>query len=209
MLIIGDIHRNYPEYLNLLARFPGEASIQIGDFGIFQEEHNIDDKMPEDAWFFRGNHDNPALCHESSHYLGDFGFVEIGGVKVFFVAGGFSLDYFMRKEGISWWPDEQLSPEQLDAAFDLYVKVKPDIVLSHDAPGVASAWMLRQVSAHKPYELTRTDKVLDDMFAAHQPKQWFFGHWHIDWIGQIGRTNFQCLAELSWVRIDAQLEEAA
>jgi hypothetical protein len=207
VLIIGDIHRNYPEYLSLLARFPGEASIQIGDFGIFREEHNIDDKMPEDAWFFRGNHDNPELCHESSHYLGDFGYVTVGGVNVFHVAGAYSIDQFWRTEGVSWWRDEEMSVQTLNRVFDLYLEIKPDIVLSHDGPKQATDAMLSTVSAHKEYIPTRTDQALSAMFAAHQPKQWFFGHWHIDWVGQIGRTQFRCLPELGWAQIGN--EEAA
>lgn len=201
MLVIGDIHGKHNEYLQLLARFPDEASIQIGDFGF---GFRTFPDLPEDAWFFRGNHDSPDLCRENPNYLGDYGYREIGGVKVFFVAGAWSIDQYRRVEGVSWWRDEEMSVAELGKAFDLYLDIKPDIVLSHDGPKQATDAMLRDVSAHKPYMPTRTDQALSAMFAAHQPKQWFFGHWHIDWCGQIGNTTFRCLPELGWAQIESQ-----
>jgi hypothetical protein len=46
VIIIGDIHGKTSEYVNLLKQFPGESSIQIGDFGVGFRGVNIPD-LPE------------------------------------------------------------------------------------------------------------------------------------------------------------------
>lgn len=207
MLIVGDIHGKTKEYQALLARhkdrLPYESSIQLGDFGVGFVP--IPPDLPENAWFIRGNHDDPTGCKLSSHYLGDYGYKEIDGIKIFYISGAWSIDRAMRVEGISWWRDEEMSVAELSKAFDLYYEVKPDIVISHDGPGQATRKMINQYRVVNDYGLTvhdtKTGYALGAMFTAHEPSKWFFGHWHDDWKSKIGKTTFQCLNELSTVMI--------
>jgi len=116
----------------------------------------------------------------------------------------------------------------LNKAFELYVKSKPRIVATHEAPTKAAFSMLTDVmierSAHdnltnvpnkgEEYEYykakmgcvnTRTSQVLQQMFDVHEPEYWVFGHYHVTREFNIGRCNFQCLAEL--VNMEITLDE--
>ncbi len=204
MLVVGDIHAKYQEYLHLLKRYAGVSSVQIGDFGIgFVPVPEI----PDNAWFFRGNHDNPELARQHPNYLGDYGVRIMDGIKFFFVSGAWSIDQRMRIEGRDWWPEEELSIPELNASLDLYIEEKPDIVLTHDGPNVATDLILNRFSLHKTKPIpTRTTQALDAMWEAHQPKKWIFGHWHINWKQQIENTQFRCLAELGWCELNKKEE---
>jgi hypothetical protein len=46
---------------------------------------------------------------------------------------------------------------------------------------------------------TRTGQALQAMLDFHQPKFWFFGHWHKTMQYKYGDTNFHCLGELDYV----------
>lgn len=201
MLVIGDIHGKYTDYLKLLYRYHGEPSVQIGDFGF---GFGPVPGRPKDSWFFRGNHDSPDEARQDSHYLGDYGIREIDGVKFFFLGGAWSIDWRGRQPGVSWWFDEELSQQELDRAIALYSEVRPDIVLSHDGPNQATELLVSLVPVHKPLTPTRTGEALTKMYEIHQPAQWIFGHWHARWARTIGRTDFRCLAELGWCQIHGE-----
>jgi hypothetical protein len=217
MILIGDIHGKVGRYKALLNklkyRFPGESSIQLGDFGIGFPELRRDGKakipyvveqapvLPGGSWFFRGNHDNPAVCRTSPNYLGDFGYRQFDGLyNAFFAGGAWSTDGDWRVQGVSWWPDEQLTSSQMNEAFDLYVKVKPELVLTHDCPLIAAESLMSRHSKTRGGR-TSTAVFLNALYEEHQPAQWFFGHWHVDWRRKIGRTQFRCLPELAWTRV--------
>jgi hypothetical protein len=44
---------------------------------------------------------------------------------------------------------------------------------------------------------SRTSLALQEMFEAHQPSAWYFGHFHINREFLIGETKFRCSAELA------------
>ena len=200
MIVIGDIHGKYQEYRNLLKRYEGQPSVQIGDFGYGFGPVPI---FPETAKFFRGNHDSPEECRKSPNYLGEFGVRKMDGVEFFFVSGAWSIDWQMRIPERSWWPDEELSIPQLNEALDLYVKIKPEIMLTHDGPNVSTDVILNSMSVHKTKPIpTRTTQALDAMWEAHKPKKWIFGHWHVNWRRQIEGTDFRCLGELGWCEVN-------
>ncbi|PWJ12118.1 hypothetical protein [Jannaschia seohaensis] len=105
MRIIGDIHGRRDLYARALAG--AKESVQIGDFGMgFIPEEDLA------TWpggpghkFFRGNHDDPALCRAHPAHLesGPYG-------NLFVVGGGWSIDREYRTPGVTWWPDEELPP---------------------------------------------------------------------------------------------------
>jgi len=201
LLVIGDIHGNVASYLKLLNRYKGEPSVQLGDFGIGFLGDGPLPPLPDNAWFLRGNHDNPEAARSHPNYLGDFGLKKIGGVSVFFVSGAWSSDQWWRTEGVNWWRDEELSLVELQTAIDLYAQIKPDIVLSHDGPDAAIEALHSGGFVHKDLIPTRTGQALNAMLETHRPKKWIFGHWHTRFRKQIGGTEFRCLPELGWCHI--------
>lgn len=198
--IIGDVHGNTVSYQNLVAVLPeGEASIQVGDMGIGFPGRTLY-PMPDRHKWFRGNHDNPEKCRKTTNYLGDYGYLP--EYDLFWLAGAYSIDREWRIQGETWWVDEQLSFEELYKAFDLYEAKKPKYVLTHECPSsIGNALLADQFGPYFQAKVgcvtSRTSQALENMFRFHQPKEWVFGHYHVDKQIESNGTLFTCVAELS------------
>lgn len=198
--IIGDVHGKADSYQKIVRRLPeGEASIQVGDMGIGFPGVGLH-KMPDHHKWFRGNHDNPEKCRQTTNYLGDYGYLP--EYDLFWLAGAFSIDRAWRIEGTSWWNDEELSFDDLYKAADLYDQVKPKYVLTHECPSSIGIALLAELQG--PYFAakgdccdSRTSQALEALFQSHQPKEWVFGHYHVDKQLMSKGTLFTCVSELS------------
>jgi hypothetical protein len=212
--IIGDIHgklSRMQELLNIDTPYSApeiERSIQIGDYGIGFDTWS-DQRMRDfqvsypDHRFIRGNHDDPAACKKMSGYIAD-GTIED---RTMFVGGAWSIDHGFRTIGIDWWDDEQLSQAQFDIIKKTYDRVRPDVMITHDAPIDISDDMfiktgLAMGGQNAKQIPNRTNTNLQAMLDIHQPKFWFFGHWHHNVIYDRGDTRFICLGELQWLDFD-------
>lgn len=216
ILIVGDVHGKIGGYFDRLDAFLDRNkhdladlySVQIGDFGFkdtyrqrakqFGRSHKYD---MENHKFFGGNHDEYPIP-DWAGALGHFG--EVPYVpNSFFVRGGKSIDEEARTAGYDWWPEEQLNWKQSKQALERYISLEPKHVFSHDAPQVVAG----QIFPAKNHNPTNTGKLLQEMFDAHQPKTWTFGHWHKTKSMAVGDTLFQCLDELetSVLEIDSNL----
>jgi Calcineurin-like phosphoesterase len=212
---IGDVHGMTERYQKILRRrFAGQQTFQLGDMGVgFPTAvkgnpgslkgglHPHIMGGGNHRWI-RGNHDNPAVAPLLTErgYAGDFGYDP--RFELFWVGGAYSIDRENRTMGFDWWPDEELSYTQLQAAIDLYLEKKPKIVASHEAPSEAAKMLLLQLAVgFRPEKLassmSRTSEALQWMFDQHRPQEWVFGHYHIDksWVWK--GTKFTCVNELS------------
>lgn len=183
IIVIGDIHGSTHTYQKFIERLPaGQRTVQIGDMGIGFKGVGLS-KMSENHTWFRGNHDDPTKCRKNPNYRGDFGYDPNTGI--FHVAGAWSIDRAYRTEGISWWADEELSYEELDAAVELYRFTHPRFILSHEAPAKAANTLLQSMcgayfAAKGECANSRTGQALQIMLDYHSPEQWVFGHYHLD-----------------------------
>jgi predicted phosphohydrolase len=192
MRILGDIHGQRQDYFKLIEGI--DQSIQIGDLDFNYDWLNVVD--PKRHRFFTGNHDCNELAYKSPHNLGDFGVVP-GWEKAFFIRGGFSIDKVNRIPGIDWWADEQLSWEKLDEALELYKKVQPEILLSHEC----SLDMVSKITDGRvavaygfpPVIDTPTNITLQRMLNAHKPKMSLFAHYHRDFDKVIDGVRYVCI----------------
>lgn len=197
--IIGDVHGKTGAYKRLVRDMaPGQRSIQVGDMGLGFSGVVLHE-MPDDHKFFRGNHDDPAKCRASNHYLGDYGFLPED--NLFYIAGAFSIDRAWRVEGESWWPDEELSYPKLWAAVKFYEEVKPKYVISHECPTAAAITLLSDMigpyfDAKKDCANSRTSQAMQTMFESHRPSEWVFGHYHVSKSFEMFGTKFTCVPEL-------------
>lgn len=205
--IIGDVHGKWPEYYKLLKKIDGH-SIQLGDMGVgFSRGKQYPEVQDRRHRWFRGNHDNPEICYECPNYLGDYGYIEED--NIFWLAGAFSIDYMWRTPGRSWWADEELSCPELEKAIALYKEKKPKFVISHDAPKEAAIWMLtKTIPGFRPEKMdcatSRTSEALQLMHDFHKPKEWIFGHYHVDVSFEWKETKFTCVNELSTYELETQ-----
>jgi hypothetical protein len=201
--IIVDVHGKHLDYYRIVK--DADASIQVGDLGFNYKvldylDHNKHIVIP-------GNHDNYDLVEDYEHILDGYGNYHHYGLDFFFVRGGFSIDWGYRQQREllgdpkSWWKEEELSYSQLQNAIDLYTVEKPDIVVSHECPRsivkhITDGRVLKSFGYNPETFTTRTSEALDRMFEIHQPKQWFFGHYHRSLDKTINGTRFHCLKEL-------------
>ena len=200
---IGDIHGKTDRLLRKLKTLSPHVNVlQLGDMGLGFTDHHLP-RLDNNFKFIRGNHDSPEECAKHPNYAGEFGMWE----GVFFLGGAYSIDHAWRKEvnklghnGLVWWPNEELSPEYLEQAFQLYIRVRPRVVATHEAPSDVAKHLINSLS-FREYKLecttSRTSKALQRMLDAYQPEYWFFGHYHIDWKYEDKGTKFQCLNELA------------
>jgi hypothetical protein len=190
--LIGDVHGKYKRYHEIIReqdRHP--YTIQLGDFGF--DYSTLDNVDPKNHKFIGGNHDNYDKVIVVPHYLGDFGYTTLNDVDFFYYRGAWSIDQIYRTIGIDWWEQEQVNIEGFMKARELYRQIKPDIVLTHDCPESVTPYLLPPGS--RIFQ-QNTGWALQELFNIHQPKRWFFGHYHRSWNMNISGTDFRCLNEL-------------
>jgi hypothetical protein len=206
--LIGDVHGKHKQYLEVIHNV--EYSLQVGDFGF---NYNILNNIsPLNHRIIAGNHDNHDICNDWPHFLPKFGYSILGGISFFHVQGAFSIDWRERVEydqlnnTKSWWENEELTYRELEEAVDFYENIKPEIVVSHEAPrsvadyfGKASA--LIQFGYNPNTFTTRTSEALDAMLKIHRPFIWAFGHYHKTREITEEKTRFICLDELNYLDI--------
>lgn len=203
---VGDVHGKFGQMKTLLK--DRENVIQVGDLGIgfkyFSEQEGMvkfsvnppyDFMVKNNIRFIRGNHDNPDVCKGNSQWIKDGHTEEHNGVKFMFVGGAWSIDWQYRKEGFSWWKDEELSMEEFQSIIDKYVEYRPDVMITHDFPESAIMEIFIK-GTHKPLYRSRTGQALDAMFKQHAPKLWIGGHWHERAVKELCGTKFLVLEEL-------------
>ena len=123
-----------------------------------------------------------------------------------FIGGAVSIDKAWRREGYSYWPDEECSMTDLYQFVDKYVEVRPEIMVTHECPEDLAKVMVQHVRNDKlnPEWSSRTRQAFQSMWSCHSPRLWIFGHWHWHFEAVVGDTRFICLPELAHVDIDTK-----
>lgn len=199
MYIIGDVHGKIPAYNQLIAGL--DYSLQLGDMSFRYDQIQAGPNHK----FFGGNHDNYDIIHFAPNYIGKrFGTVKLDK-EVFIVEGAFSIDIayrlleYSKNQIKSWWPQEELSFEEMNKCLKLYKRVKPDIVVTHTCP-TSIEQLIGNPRTLQQYGLdnftSKTNELLQCMLDVHRPSVWVFGHFHTSWNKSIGGTEFRCLNEL-------------
>lgn len=186
MTIIGDVHGKVYAYKEITDRC--ESSICVGDFGFKSEWDWHTRNIVGDHLINMGNHDYIPYVNEHKASTKDWNFYPEN--SIFTVRGAWSIDRMYRTEGVDWFPNEELSYQRGLECFDEYLKVKPEIVVSHDCPHQIRKYLfdIKQKS--------NTSNLLQAMFNEWKPKIWIFGHHHRSDKCKNGRTRFICLSEL-------------
>lgn len=129
------------------------------------------------------------------------GFVTLGGVKHVFCGGARSTDRGPGSEMYEgkriWWPQEAPSREDLEKFHSSLEAVKPDVVITHEAPLVVPVWRVERESDPTSRGFETIYRLVD-----HKPKYWFFGHHHILEKWTDGDTTFACtgINGTAWIR---------
>ncbi len=204
--VTGDTHANIDIGKLSTKKFPQQKTltkkdyvIVCGDFGLVWDAS--DREMKWQKWlgnkrfttlWVDGNHENydalklipvtkkfgglvqkiaPSIYHLCRGCVFD-----IDGSKFFVMGGASSHDKEYRTEGISWWPEELPSMEEMErgiAALDA-CNWQVDYVLTHCAPRSI------QTAIASWYENDSLTSYLERVRTDLQFKRWYFGHYHID-----------------------------
>lgn len=157
-----------------------------------------------------GNHDNHErfdALPTAEKYGADVGVIDehifhlrrgriyiINGKKYFIFGGALSIDKEYRTLGISYWPGELPTREQMDFAYNTLEEhgYFVDYVVTHTAP--------RRILNEMGFRLDKIDPAkyndptalfLDSLYAQMTWDRWYFGHMHKDvWVDD---GKFRCL----------------
>ncbi len=177
--------------------------IIAGDCGLLWEVEVANDfrrflaDLPFTVLFIDGNQDDHwalALLSTVQKFGADVGHVErdvyhlrrgriytIGDKTWFCFGGGISIDKAMRKEGISWWPEEIPSKEEFQLGMRNLIDhdMQVDVVLTHTAP--RSVLLDASFAVHSAKVNDPTAFMLDAYKEAGlKCDRWFCGHFHRD-----------------------------
>lgn len=221
MRIVSDVHGNLKRYKSLAEG--SNFSLQIGDLG-FTYTYK---KLLADAGFdvsrhkfFMGNHDDfdftkraldaDTMIRFQEFNLGDYGMRSHGGLDFYIVQGAFSVDWRFRTLGVDLYVNEELDPRLYDDIVESFAQAKPDVVFTHECPHsvgyggltpLKTPDLLVRLGYNFETFTTKTGVLLQRMFEAHQPREWYFAHYHLDWTDTINGTRFRCIAENGYVDI--------
>ena len=186
--------------------------IILGDSGICWDDGPQDARvkqilqdLPVTTLFIDGNHDNHELLAEypvtqwhggKVHEIDD-GIIhlmrgqvyEICGETFFTFGGAMSIDKDERAEGISWWPEELPSPEEIYEAKENLENVDyhVDYILTHTGPADILEEMGYQVYDGAEELMNFFDDLQNDL----EFGDWYFGHMHHDQ----HLENWHCIME--------------
>lgn len=209
LLVIGDIHGEYNRYKKIIydADKLYIKTLQLGDMGFSYKELRIYGIDSIHHKFFGGNHDNYDIIEVYQHNIGNWGLYNHGFIDFFFIRGGFSIDKQGRTPGKDWWKKEELSYKEMRMCFDLYKKIKPKIMITHEAPCFLSRLLGdRNMLISWGYDpdtfCSNTGKLLQACFDVHKPRLWIHGHLHKSNRMVMDGTSFISLAPMETFLIE-------
>ena len=188
--------KQFPEQKDLTR---DDYLIILGDFGLYWHEDReyaywrkwLQEK-PFTVLWVDGNHENhdwiarmPVSEWHGGHVHADGNIIHlmrgqiyyIDGKRFFVMGGAASTDKEHRQDGISWWPQEVPSFQDVEVALDNLEneKWKVDYVLTHTCPTNIINPMF-----HVPPTSDSATKFLQEVYWRIKFKKWYFGHWHVD-----------------------------
>ncbi len=211
IFVTGDTHRlmdikkideeSFPEQ-SLLTR--DDYLIIAGDFGGVWTGTETDDDVLNmhgsrnyTTLFVGGNHENYDVLNsypveewnggkihkirESVFHLMNGQVYNIDGTTFFVMGGATSVDKVFREEGVSWWPQEEPSSEELDEAFNNLAKYgnKVDYIITHTIPEKVRKLIYDVYTDYVNYE-SGVEKFLDLIMEHVSYDKWYSGHVHMD-----------------------------
>lgn len=201
--ITGDTHGSHKriEQIKESTICEGDILIICGDFGYvfgdtIAEAKYLDEleKLSFEICFIDGNHENFHALYQYPVEKWNGGFVHrirrnirhlmrgqlfyIEGKSFFTFGGAYSIDRYLRQEGVSYWEEELPSNEEYHIATDTIQKndMRVDYILTHTVPTSMIYRMNMRPDRHD-MELTG---FLEWLINEVSFKHWYSGHWHID-----------------------------
>jgi hypothetical protein len=200
IIVAGDWHANLPwavqvvkDAATILADEPQPLILQLGDFGIWGSDYGryytrelvkACRKHKVKIWFLDGNHEEFPLLHnwedgDPIRWLPRGTRWSWHDRTWLAVGGGVSLDKKDRREGVSWFPGEEITPEQ---ELKVIMDGPAEVMVTHDCPrrvtvslpGLSDAFWDPHALADSNFHQQRLERVVE---AVH-PQYLMHGHMH-------------------------------
>lgn len=202
IVVAGDWHGNalwamaaISDAARLLADEPQRLILHLGDFGVWpgppgQRYAGAVRRACEEAGvivkFLHGNHDWPGGLHRfrsegregrpGAHWLPAGARWTWHGREWLALGGAASVDKAARHEGVSWWPEEEITEEQ---AREVTEAGRADVMVTHDCPaGVRHSYPPRMPSFWNMARSEAHQALLQGVVDAVQPRWLMHGHLH-------------------------------
>lgn len=200
--ITGDTHGEYGRLCEIDREMKkGDYVIVCGDFGYVSEDYSKrmllnDMEAREYTYLFvDGNHENFDALYDYPVEEWNGGKIHrvrkniihlcrgqvfnIEGMSFFTMGGGYSIDQYMRKEGVSWWPQEMPTEEEYEEAKRNLERAgrRVDYILTHTAC-LSALELLGKTHGIEEYPLN--DFLEEHVRKKVEYKRWYFGHLHIE-----------------------------
>lgn len=224
VLFSGDAHGEFALLSGAASRLRPDAVIVAGDFGYWREADLMaggrEGVFLHEAWrrprckvfFCDGNHENHALLQalvrekgwekpirigRGLYYCPRGSALSLRGRRILFMGGAFSIDRALREPGRTWFPEEEITQEELERVLSRKDLERFDAVVSHTCPESC----LPEVCAEAGISLGRvthraSERALQRLLERMpQVRDWYFGHWHLamDFSVPGCRTRFHLL----------------
>lgn len=188
MICLGDFGALYyfdyrdQNFKKNLSRYPFKYFVIRGNH---EERASNRAKVEPDLWEEVEVFGNTCLRQKSFpniYYAKDEGGIyNIDGRKTLVIPGAYSVDKWYRlQKGWSWFPDEQLTPEEMDNLEKIAFSQFFDFVLSHTCP---ISWEPTDLFLNSINQ-SKVDKSMEVWMETLKDKitfgVWCFGHYHAD-----------------------------
>lgn len=201
-VVCGDWHQNkhyIKQLIEQLALYHTSDIIHVGDVGFMGRglSHYItylDDLLKQHKiklYFIEGNHEDfdwlstlkkdslgLGVVTERIKHIPRLSQYKIGSQTFTFIGGGVSVDQDSRRQGVDWWPAEEIDDNQLKLALRLS---QTDVLISHDGPSTAQLYLPHShyFDPDLIYKSNQHRERLEEIRHHIQPKYLVFGHYHV------------------------------
>lgn len=210
--VTGDCHGSLTKILQFIWKFDlgSESNVIVcGDMGIFWDKDQKDAKASianyerycngVNLYWIDGNHENFDIINswgtkniynnsEHIHYCPRGTILNINGKKGLCLGGADSIDRAWRREGLSWWPQEQITEKDIENISGEY-----EYVFTHCCPYSVFNFHRGFLCTHGGdlRDIThKSEEMLDQLRNNITFNKWYFGHYHINLPLS---ENFMCL----------------
>ena len=202
ILVTGDVHMRFGNLNDLINEKKPDLIICCGDFGYWpniswgEPLTNIELQTAKKLLWCDGNHeDHWALRDRTTDELApNIIYMPRGstyqledGRNVLFMGGAHSIDKYIRRVGVDWFPEEVITQKDM---MNL-PNCKVDIFITHTCPEELLVDLL-------PFDERKTvepsNYALSELWKIYKPALWFFGHWHKYLTGVMMGTKWYCLS---------------
>ncbi len=207
--VCGDWHGNI-QWARMLSRAlptlaPDVTTIlQLGDWWMNTDDQDeaFQDSTIDTVLVTLGNHEpwnliSPLLdAHPGSSVrvsattwlLSRPAHLTIGGRRVLSLGGATSVDKAWRREGVNWWPDEDITDEHVRTAIMGAADDEPaELMLTHESPDLTPVNAVRAVLRDNPmgfpddalYDSANSRSRVGKVWSVHHPELLIHGHMHV------------------------------